>query len=334
MKTNKKGMALIAALMTAFIFLALVSTLVLLSTAGSRQANYAKKVTIALHLAEAGIADAIYRLNYSPDGPFPFEGSQTPFDTQDPGPPVAGKVEWTSSIQNSGDSYTVTWNDTEPNKIVSTGTYQGIKRALSVQIRGETDSAEDRQYEKQGIPEAFNKHVVYAQTIQSTAAAPTIAGNLCGVNISLASGASGQYTVTKIPLASPPSFSASGVDSTSAPADPGWDDPGEFKDDDGKEPYNAAASYDDISLVPTLSYAATGGVETYTFNGSTIGKFLCEGVGVDTDLAVIVTGAATSMTSASFLKAKKTAPKNASITLDFSSANLDIEGIIKADTNT
>jgi len=308
----------------------LVSTLVLLSTAGSRQANYAKKATIALHLAEAGIADAIYRLNYCSSGNYPFAGSNIPSglgSSSLAGDDIVGTLE--------GGSYRVDWGAGEPNKIISTGTYKGIKRKLSVQIRGETDSAADRQYEKQGIPEAFNKHTVYAQTIQSTAAtAPTITGNLCGVNISLVSGASGQYTVTKIPLASPPFFSASGVDSTSVPTDPGWDNPGEFKDADGSEPYNAAASYDDISLVPTLSYAATGGVETYTFNGSTIGKFLCEGVGGDTDLVVIVTGAATSMTSASFLKAKKTALKNASITLDFSSANLDIEGIIKADTNT
>ena len=211
MKTNKKGMALIAALMTAFIFLALVSTLVLLSTAGSRQANYAKKATIALHLAEAGIADAIYRLNYCtatggtfPFGPYPFasgQSSEIPFGTPNVESELVSATEIKGKVEEKGGSYEVKWDtSTTPYKLISTGTYKGTKRKLSVQIRGGTDSAYDRQYEKQGIPEAFNKHVIYAGTINSTGT-PTITGNLCGVNISLAAGASGQYTVTKLPSA-------------------------------------------------------------------------------------------------------------------------------------
>ena len=193
MKTNKKGMALIAALMTAFIFLALVSTLVLLSTAGSRQANYAKKVTIALHLAEAGIADAIYRLNYCSSGNYPFAGSNIPSglgSSSLAGDDIVGTLE--------GGSYRVDWGAGEPNKIISTGTYKGIKRKLSVQIRGETDSAADRQYEKQGIPEAFNKHVIYADTV--TYAAGTVDGNIA-YKSSLTGSPSGTNTKTEIPSA-------------------------------------------------------------------------------------------------------------------------------------
>ncbi|PIZ99359.1 hypothetical protein COX84_01130, partial [Candidatus Micrarchaeota archaeon CG_4_10_14_0_2_um_filter_49_7] len=209
MKNNKKGMALIAALMTAFIFLALVSTLVLLSTAGSRQANYAKKATIALHLAEAGIADAIYRLNYCtatggtfPFGPYPFasgQSSEIPFGTPNVESELVSATEIKGKVEEKGGSYEVKWDtSTTPYKLISTGTYQGIKRALSVQIRGETDSAEDRQYEKQGIPEAFNKHVIYADTV--TYAAGTVDGNIA-YKSSLTGSPSGTNTKTEIPSA-------------------------------------------------------------------------------------------------------------------------------------
>jgi len=185
-------MALIAALMAAFILLALVSTLYLLATSSTRRANYARKATIALHLAEAGIADALYRLNYCTGANFPFDSSRTPFNPT----PLVGSPATTYSGSLEGGTYEVKW-DSGTKRIISTGIYKGIQRKLSVQIRGGTDSTEDRQYEKQGIPEAFNKHVIYATTISGDTSALT--GNIAYNSWVGSSSPSGNCTKTQIP---------------------------------------------------------------------------------------------------------------------------------------
>ena len=75
-------MALVVALMTSFILLALVASLFWVIAATSRQTEYARNSAIALNLAEAGTADAIYRLNYETTlgiGDYPFNGTANPF---------------------------------------------------------------------------------------------------------------------------------------------------------------------------------------------------------------------------------------------------------------
>ena len=331
MGNNKKGMAMIAALMTAFIFLALVSTLCLLATSGTRQANYAKKATIALHLAEAGIADALYRLNYCSSGDYPFDNvnSKTPFD----GTAIAS-LPYERSFDEGG-TYKIDFTDStsaNQDKITSTGTYKGTKRKLSVLIRGDNDAVipADRQALTQGIPEAFNKHVIYADRITALAGAtPTIEGNLCAVNMSLALGATGQYTATKVnsSLFDPPSISA--PSDISPPGDPAsWNKI--FKDDE-----LANSGYQNSmpgNYVPTgglpagVNYSAPTGSETYTLDAAAIGTecWLFEGVSTDTPLDIKVEGT-TSMASGGFLKVKRAAVADPAgkgdITLDFSGAN-------------
>ncbi len=186
-KNNKKGMAMIAALMAAFILLALVSTLCLLATSSTRRANYAKKATIALHLAEAGVADALYRMNYphlGVDGDYPFDSSSIPAFSG----ATSNATATTISGTLEGGSYEVTFtdnvsSDTDTDRITSAGTYKGIKRTLSVFVRGDNDSATPagRQDSRQGVAEAFNKHTVYANAATITAA---VANNAITGNIS------------------------------------------------------------------------------------------------------------------------------------------------------
>ena len=68
MKNNNKGVAMIVAVVMALVFFMLVLTVSVLSTSAYKRSHFYKDRAIALNLAEAGIADALYRMNYKDYG--------------------------------------------------------------------------------------------------------------------------------------------------------------------------------------------------------------------------------------------------------------------------
>ena len=201
---NKHGMALVMAIMTAFILMALVASLFWVISSTQRQAEYARNAAAALNLAEAGVADAIYRLNYctgiTATDNYPFFGTYIPFDlTSDDTvlisaplyaglpPPTAGFSYVNRGIQrNLGNGYYVVGmlgenaDATRGDTLIAVGTSKGTRRTLTVPLRGKGDPAKTRDLDDQGISEAFNKHVIYANEVSWTAG--TVTGNIVCAN--------------------------------------------------------------------------------------------------------------------------------------------------------
>ena len=194
-------MALVVALLTSFILLALVGSLFWIIASTSRQAEYAKNSAIALNLAEAGTADAIYRLNHCGTdgiGNYPFALSTNPFGTSNfTSLPVdilntssyAGLQDPViSGTLNNGNYYVgLIDNATETDTIIAVGFYKGVRRILTVPLRGNNDITFARQpispptgSVTQGISEAFNKHVIYAGIVVYNAG--TVNGNITSTN--------------------------------------------------------------------------------------------------------------------------------------------------------
>ncbi len=287
-----------AALLTAFILLALVASLFWIIAATSRQAEYAKNAAISLNLAEAGVADAIYRLNYctgaTPSDYYPFFGTSFPFDTI--GNDTSFLINLPNSILNSfsypnlytgnqagiqgslgGGSYCVgimiDSDDTSPDTLISVGIYKGIKRVLEVPLRGNNSTSSVRHPSSppsppvtQGISEAFNKHAIYAKNINYTN------GQING-NIAYAENLSGNptgCTITKVdPQLFGPPVPNSIPDVVIDPAIPStsWGT-SNFKDDDG-----VGSSYTRASLAYDIfpgPYAGSSSppLETYTLDST------------------------------------------------------------------
>ena len=194
-------MALVVALMTSFILLALVASLFWVISATSRQTEYARNSAIALNLAEAGTADAIYRLNYCTGSSvgidnYPFLGSDNPFISSLPidistvttffpvftPPLLTGTGSGiTGTFPETGGMYYVGIQDnTSPDTLVSVGIYKGVRRILTVPLRGNHDPNLARHPitppVTQGISEAFNKHAIYADKVAYSAG--TVRGNI------------------------------------------------------------------------------------------------------------------------------------------------------------
>ena len=159
------------------LILGIVLGIVALNQSGAKHSHFFKDREIALIMAKAGIADALYQLNYAdystgnyPDHPVtpnPWFSKSSPF-----GAGYAG-------------SYSVDFTDsatTNKDKITCTGTYGEKTRTISVEIRGSNAGGSTLNSTGHGIAEAFNKHVIYTNTIEidGTAAAPTavVSGNI------------------------------------------------------------------------------------------------------------------------------------------------------------
>ncbi|MFH0795503.1 MAG: hypothetical protein V2A65_00405 [Candidatus Omnitrophota bacterium] len=211
-KLNNKGMAMIAAVSTAIIFLGLVLTVTLVATSTHKKTIQSSDRMTALSLAEAGINDALYRMNYQHYGGgiavYPNDG-----DYLDPDTTLADA--WTSSttLNNpfnlpASNGYQVKFVvDIGPpviHKLVSTGIYNRKRRVITANIRGSNASGTVLNGPTQGISEAFNKHVIYADTVSGTGA--TVTGNIARMNIANISSAAANYTVTTVPspLFNPP----------------------------------------------------------------------------------------------------------------------------------
>ncbi|MDO9574571.1 MAG: hypothetical protein Q7I94_06215 [Candidatus Contubernalis sp.] len=205
---NNSGMALVVALMTSFLLLALVASLFWVISSTSKQSEYARNSAIALNLAEAGTADAIYRLNYctgtnSTFDLYPFLGTYIPFDLTSsdtfsvvpdlpelPSAPAGAPYALQGIKRNLGDGYYVVGllNDaTGPDTLISVGVYKGVRRILTVPLRGNNNPNLARHPVTppvtQGISEAFNKHVIYANKVTTpTPVNVTVSGNIVYAN--------------------------------------------------------------------------------------------------------------------------------------------------------
>jgi len=244
--TNKKGVALIAAIMVAFIFLALGLALMLSVKGTLRQADTGRNNLIAYNLAEAGIADALFRLNYGtavvmppPDDNFPFTGEpnnllvpSTHFDATNfsfevpdittPPSRVIDEIIYTPHTATTGDYYRVTAVNLGANhwKLISEGFYKGSYKKIEVRLRGIQDTGAIRQGLTQGIAEAFNKHAVYAYELNyGIGATPTIRGNVAIVQNTAFSpdGINNSLTLLPTPLIPPFLFNPPVFDDTQYP---------------------------------------------------------------------------------------------------------------------
>ncbi|MFH0797009.1 MAG: hypothetical protein V2A65_08150 [Candidatus Omnitrophota bacterium] len=215
-------------MMLAFIFLILGLGLVMLTKRTTRQAEIGRDDFIAYQLAEAGVADALFRLNYSPEsGSFPFAGT---FPTNslatselDPTDPTPGEILRTADENidfdtpairgeketyrpfngTTGDYYRVSVikvdsaaPDPPPTqyKIVSEGFYKGAHKKIEVKLRGKQSQSSFRHGSgsTNGISEAFNKHIIYANKVDyfdtwpGTPSTAVVYGNIVYANIDTA----------------------------------------------------------------------------------------------------------------------------------------------------
>jgi hypothetical protein len=188
---NKKGMALIWALFASFLLMNLCLSLFFIIKSTSRQVEYSRNTAIALNIAEAGTADAIYRLNYT-TGNYPFENSAIPFTNE------TSIVTSINTIQGNlnGGSYTVVIeSSTESDTLTSIGEYKGVKRSLQTNIRGTNQLNVPRQSANQGISEVFNKHAAFAYS--TTGSSSVVNGNImCVTATTIPTNA----TITIIPI--------------------------------------------------------------------------------------------------------------------------------------
>jgi len=174
MKNNNKGVAMIVAVVMALVFFMLVLTVSVLSTSAYKRSHFYKDRAIALNLAEAGIADALYRMNYKDYGagaghlyPWGDGAADNPDTVNDP-------------FGTGSGSYIIELTDAGANADIlkATGIYKGRRRTIQVKIRGDNAIGDDLNKVDNGIAEAFNKHVVYAKTVTLGATPTTITGNV------------------------------------------------------------------------------------------------------------------------------------------------------------
>ncbi len=295
---------MIVAIVMAFIFLMLVLTVSVLSTTAYKRAYSRRDRAIALNLAEAGLADGLYRVNYKN-----YTGAYgTPSECVIP------------EINFAGGTYEVTESGGE---LTSTGTYRGKRRIIKVKVRNPVDDANTG-----GIAEVFNKHVIYAKKVEmDPTETATIKGNIARVTLALIDAGTNQYTATKISSCEPPSLGFT-VDSVSAPTF-GGPTTITIRDDDGTgPPYTPGAD----PIPGNINYWGDGMDETYTLiTGCSLlanTRWRFEKAATDT-LKVIVQND-TAVASTGFLEVIN----GGSIELKFDGANNpNLQGVVKADGN-
>jgi len=251
MKNNNKGVAMIVAVVMALVFFMLVLTVSVLSTSAYKRSHFYKDRAIALNLAEAGLADALYRMNYKDYGagaghlyPWGDGAADNPDTVNDP-------------FGTGSGSYIIELTDAGANADIlkATGIYKGRRRTIQVKIRGDNAIGDDLNKVDNGIAEAFNKHVIYAGVVSGTGTA--ITGNIARMTIANIASATGNYTVTTVPstqfgVASPDDPEPGGLPT------PAWDVT--YTDGDwggGGSPYDFNTDY------PGSIY--DDGAGTYTF---------------------------------------------------------------------
>jgi len=240
-ENGKSGVAMIVVLVMIVIFSSLILAVVLSSTTAIRRAHFYKDKLVATEIAEAGIQDALYWMNYK--GHYNHRYPCTDPTTGDCNinykyfrgsnwDGVATET-WTSSSAPKNLNYNpskieggicvVEFEDENesaiPNldTIISTGYYKGRSAEISVRIRGKSGNGNsehdvtaindrwlcdwgwdgsDWKYgvATWGIPEALNKHVIYAKNVSGTA--NKIKGNIFTVNNTLSATDTSESTIT------------------------------------------------------------------------------------------------------------------------------------------
>ena len=196
-KKNRNGVALVIVIILILLFSAIILSVVLTSTTAYRRSTYLRDRNIAFNLAHLGIADALYKLNYRYHDPGHYYGFR----------PDGECLTLADGVPNNGDIYTYTLkaaelgltqasandgvtiqlfiNDgTYPDTLVATGKYRGRKVMIAAGIRTLSDKnmnlglplADITDLDTKGVPEAFNKHVIYANTVSGTDA--KVKGNI------------------------------------------------------------------------------------------------------------------------------------------------------------
>lgn len=186
---KKNGVALVIVIVLILLFSAIILSVVLTSTTAYRRSTYFRDRNIAFNLAQIGIADALYKLNYRYHDANHYYGFRPDGECLllTDGVPANGTTyEYTISATQLGlplasinDGATVqliisdgTFYDT----LISTGRYRGRTVRISTNIRTQSDENTNLQrtledstnQDTKGIPEAFNKHVIYAGNVSGS----------------------------------------------------------------------------------------------------------------------------------------------------------------------
>jgi hypothetical protein len=213
---SQKGIALVITVVGLSLLLLLVITTSVLVTVAYKKANFVRDWTIAHNLAESGIADALYRLNYRY-----YDSKIYPNIYPDTGIFVPKDDQISKALYNPDGCYEVLFsnsNVTNGDELISSGTYKGRKCTLKSRLRGDNAPGTLLGGPAQGIAEAFNKHAIYARsvTIGNNVADGGIKGNICAVSITdKRTGNITDCTKTKIVQADVPEYTVS------LPPDPG-----------------------------------------------------------------------------------------------------------------
>jgi len=224
---------MIVVMVMVLIFLSMVLTVVMLSTSATRRATAFQNRLIAFQVAEAGIQDALYWLNYGgyAGGQYPCTGPNATYDGSYKyfrGSDYTG----TDSIWTNADPNTFTYTpakeiplgkctlyfedntETDLDRIVSTGYYRGRTATITVNIRGQNGEGNalhgtswrvlrDMGYVNGGwtngtatwgTAEEFNKHALRANILTLTT--PTVDGNVVYIDNGSSFPTAGRWTKT------------------------------------------------------------------------------------------------------------------------------------------
>ena len=284
---KKNGVAIIVVIVLIMLFSAIILSVVLTSTTAYRRASYFRDRNIAFNLAKIGIADALYKLNYRYHDPDHYYGFTSDGECLVTSP--ANNTTYSYEIKatdlgiplasiNDGVKVELRINDgTQPDTIFSTGKFRGRTAKIAVSIRTLSDAinlnkplADSTNTDTKGIPEAFNKHVIYASSVTGTGA--TVKGNIATMSSKPspwpASWTDATWTETNV---SPPLPVVPSLPFEFAPPDPapaGWI---EFQQR-GQARYRIdGGSWNRIDIYPGggVTYASDGtGTETFIFSSS------------------------------------------------------------------
>ena len=197
---RKKGVALIVVMVMVLVFLSIIVAVVLSATSAIRHASYTRDKLIALQIAESGIQDCLYWMNYKGywNHHYPsYWGSLVYFRGSD----YAGTDTWVSSevwFQPGGfpeGKCSLRLEDRtgyDTDRIISTGVYRGRTATMELRLRGWNGQDNPRhtsgglflcdwdatksEVANWGIPEVFNKHAIYSYRINPSSG--TVNGNI------------------------------------------------------------------------------------------------------------------------------------------------------------
>ncbi|MCM8817049.1 MAG: hypothetical protein NC913_06025 [Candidatus Omnitrophica bacterium] len=194
---TKNGVALVIVIVLILLFSAIILSVVLTSTTAYRRSVYFRDRNIAFNLAQIGIADALYKLNYRYHDPGHYYGFRPDGECLllSDGAPKNGDI-FTYTLKateigfplasiNDGVTVQLIINDgTYPDTLLAIGKYRGRTAKLSAGIRTLSDEntnlqrplADSADWDTKGVPEAFNKHVIYAGSVSGTGT--TVKGNI------------------------------------------------------------------------------------------------------------------------------------------------------------